>query len=162
MCGQQTALAQPRQALEVSAGYTFLRDVHADVDFPRGWYAAVGVRVAGPLWAIGHIDASFQTLSLEAGEVALSVHAGMVGVRAATRVGPFVEFGQVTLGPVRGRGAAFGTESTDTRLGIQPGAGLDYAFRRRLALRLEIDIRRIPSKDETEIRFGAGIVMAIR
>ena len=155
----RVAVAQTPKSLELSTGYMYLRDVRTDVDFPNGWTAAFAGKV-GPLWAVGQVDASYHTFPLLVSEAHLSVHALMVGGRFSARLGPFVEFGQILVGVVRGRGVVFGSESSDARLGLQPAVGLDYPLTRRLAVRAEFGGRLIKATEETEIRTAAGLVFA--
>ena len=163
-CVPRTASAQTPRSLELSGGYAFLRDPRTDLSFPRGWTAGVAVTINQWLSAVADVSGSHTTTPTIVEDLRFSVHAFMFGGRASTRAGPFVEFGQVLVGAVRGSGTAFGAASSSTRLGTQVGAGLDYPFSEKLAVRGEIDLRSIMGDAQggagtgREVRVVAGIV----
>jgi hypothetical protein len=160
-CPLSRALAETRPTYELSGGYVYLNDLRLGTTFPTGWMAGGAGRI-GPVWAAGQLDGSYQSYSLGIGDVHLSVHTLMGGPRISARVGPFVEFGQLLFGVVRGHGSAFGANSSTHHFGLQPGAGLDYPLNERLAARLELDGRLIPSTDQVEVRGAVALVYVFR
>jgi opacity protein-like surface antigen len=166
-CLPRTASAQASRSMELSAGYSFVRDPRTDLTFPRGWTAGAAVTINRWLSAVADVSGSRTTTPTIVEDLRFSVYAFMFGARASTRAGPFVEFGQVLVGAVRGSGTAFGVTTSNTRLGTQVGAGLDYPFSEKLAVRGEIDLRSIRGDDQggagtgREVRVVAAIVYRV-
>lgn len=149
---------------EIAGGYSRLRDARTDISFDRGWLLSISRRL-GPVAVVVETDRSSTALPLVVGEATLSVGSVMGGVRASARVGPFREFAQLLVGNVRARGVLFGQESSDARLGVQPGVGLDYPFRDRYAARLAVDGRFLDSPQgpwRVGVRIAALIAYSFR
>ena len=154
------ATAQDRPATELSAGYTYLRDIRTDVDFSKGWMVE-GSRRLGPAWAVVQFDRSIAALPLVIGDASVSVRAIMAGARVAGHIGRFREFLQLLAGDVRGRGVLFGNESAESRFAIQPGIGLDVPLMRTFGARLQFDDRLMRGNrrwTQVELRLLAAVV----
>jgi hypothetical protein len=125
---------------------------------PAGWDFAAARTVAGD-WLVAVADASgsYKSEPLFGGTLRLRSHGLLGGVRARTRIGPFVEFGQVLGGVVHNRGSVFGVVDSETRSAVQPGVGLDYPVGQRLSLRGELDARFTSIGHEW--RLGVGVVI---
>jgi hypothetical protein len=143
------AAQAPTGSTEWFAGYSYLRApgnsilaaTAGDDAFSVGWAAGADRRVWRAVSLVGEASGHYKSRTTLVDEVALSFHAFLGGPRASARIGRVTEFGQVLAGVVHGSGSAFGTTVTSTDLSVQPGGGLDYAFARRLAARLELDYR---------------------
>jgi opacity protein-like surface antigen len=133
--------AQAPASLEVSGGYSFVRDPRLDLDFPGGWTVGAAGKVNAWLSAVADVSGSRRTVSTLIGDLRFGLDALMLGTRASTRIGPFVEFGQILAGAVHSSGSAFGTTTSVTHFGWQVGGGLDYALKGKLSVRGEIDVR---------------------
>jgi outer membrane protein with beta-barrel domain len=159
--------AQIFTPLELSGGYSFVRDPRNDVSLPIGWMAGGGVTLNDWLSAVADVSGNHKTIAAFGSDVHISVHTAMAGVRGSVRVGRLMEFAQVLVGVVRGSGTAFGFTSTTNALGVQPGLGVDYPLNQRLAGRAQFDVRFIHSQPDGndpgyEYRFVAGIVYRLR
>jgi hypothetical protein len=161
------AAAQIFTPLELSGGYSFVRDPRNDTSLPIGWMAGGGVTLNDWLSAVADVSGNHKTISAFGSDVHISVHTAMGGVRGSVRVGRLTEFAQVLVGVVRGSGTAFGFTNTTNALGVQPGLGVDYPLNQKLAGRAQFDVRFIHSQPDGndpgyEYRFVAGIVYRLR
>jgi Outer membrane protein beta-barrel domain len=159
----RTAAAQTHRSVELSGGYAFVRDPTIDLSFPAGWSVGAAGTINDWLSAVADVSGSRASTPTIVEDLRFSVHAFMFGVRASARVGRFVEFGHVLVGPVHGSATAFGVTTTSTRVGTQVGAGLDYPLKQKLAVRGQIDWRWIRGDEqggdaEQQFRVVAGIV----
>ncbi len=167
----RTVLAQS-QSFEFFAGYSFLKDpshsvltaTARDDAMPLGW--ALGA--AWPLWRAVSIAADvsghYKHRTTFVDDVTLTYHTVAAGPRASARIGPFIEFAEVLAGAAIAHGAAFGTTVNTTALLLQGGGGLDYPMHSRLALRGEVDYRRIAGSDagrvpSNQLRIVAAVVV---
>jgi opacity protein-like surface antigen len=140
-CLSRAASAQTPAALEVSGGYSFVRDTRIDLDFPAGWTVGAAGKVNTWLSAVGDVSGSRTTTPTLIGDLGFSVHTFMLGARASARIGPFLEFAQILAGVVHSSGSALGTTTPVTHFGWQVGGGLDYPVTGKLSLRGEADFR---------------------
>ena len=150
---------------EVSGGYVYLNDSDNQIGLPAGWMAGGSWRLTDWLSAVGEGGSSARTTTFAA-DLRFRVGAVLGGARASASLGPFREFGQVLAGAVLSSAAGLGVTSTDTALGIQPGAGLDYPITPRVAARGEVDVRFIRSRSSGstpahEIRLLVGVVLKL-
>jgi hypothetical protein len=171
LAGARSVLAQP-PAFEWFAGYSYLKDpshsvltaTARDDGMPLGWAGGAAL----PLWRAVSIAADVsghykrQTTFFD--DVSLTYHALAAGPRASARIGPFVEFVEILAGVAIARGAAFGTTTHATALVLQGGGGLDYPIQGRLAIRGEIDYRRLTGSDSgrvpsNQLRIVAAMVV---
>ena len=151
----QAAAAQAARP-EVFGGYSYLYDpshaivqANADQNSLRvGWMAGAARPILNDWLAIvGDVSGHRKRRLTFDGDVTLSFQAYMGGVRAAARIGPFIEFAQLLAGVVRSSGSQFGIEVHDSGFALQPGGGLDYPFASRLAARIEFDYRTVDGTD---------------
>jgi hypothetical protein len=161
------AAAQSGRPLEISAGYSFVRDPKNDISLPSGWMVGAALPVSGWLSAVADVSGNRKTVSAFGSDLDFGVHAAMAGVRASARVGKLTEFAQVLAGVVRGSGTAFGFTSTSHALGLQPGFGVDCPLAPRLAARGELDVRFIHNQPDGnnagyEYRFVGALVYRVR
>jgi hypothetical protein len=164
-CLPRAVSTQAPPSLELSAGYSYLRDPRLDLNFPIGWAVGAAGRVNAWLSAVADVSGSRTTFPTIAGDLGFGLRAFMFGARASAKVGPFVEFGQILVGVVHASGTAFGTTSSTTHAGAQIGAGLDCPLKGRLSVRGEIDFRVIGAEQGAglgrEVRGLAGVVYRI-
>lgn len=165
------AFAQAR-AFEWFGGYSYLRDpshsvltaTARDDAMPLGWAAGA----AWPVWRAVSIaaDASghykHQTTFVD--DITLTYHTVAAGPRASARIGPFVEFAEILTGVGIAHGSAFGVSVNTTALLIQGGGGLDYPAGSRVALRGQLDYRRLTGSSDgrlpaNQFRVVAAIVV---
>jgi opacity protein-like surface antigen len=154
------ALAQDTPTVDVSGGYSFLRDQDVEENF-HGWLAAVAGNINPWLGIVGEVGGNYKTLQLFATEVSFSVHSFMFGPRISSRQNQSVTpFFQVLLGAARASGSVFGQSDSTTEFAIQPGGGADFWLRPNVGIRVGGDYRRIVADEGTnEFRFHAGIVL---
>ena len=166
------AAAAQAQSPEFFVGYSYLADPNHSVltatardnALPLGW--AVGM--AWPAWRAVSIAADvsghYKRQTTFVDDITLTYHALAAGPRAAATIGPFSEFVQVLIGAAIGRGSAFGVTVSTTTVLLQGGGGLDYPVTPHLALRGELDYRRLTGSDSgrlpsNQVRVVAAIVI---
>jgi hypothetical protein len=164
------ALAQeheaiPVPAVELSAGYTFMRDFQdgptsGHVDYPAGWYIAgaynvnrwFGVVLESTRSYRNDLDYSFQDVSTSED---LRVETYLAGGRFFRQYGRLVPFVQVSAGAahLRDRETVSGAYQyqgtrTATRFALQPGAGFTVYLTDRVGVRFSGDYRTIIDFEE--------------
>jgi hypothetical protein len=159
------ARAQTWTPREISGGYVYVNDSDNQIGLPAGWMAGGSWRLTDWLSAVGEGGSSARTTTFVS-DLRFRVGTVMGGARASASLGPFREFGQVLAGAVLSSATGLGVTSTDTALGIQPGAGLDYPITPRVAARGEVDVRFIRSRSSGstpahEIRLLVGVVLKL-
>jgi hypothetical protein len=160
------AAAQPR-GVEIAGGYTFVHDAKNDISLPAGWIAGAAIAITSWLAAAADASGSYKTENAFGAELRFSTHAIVGGGRVHAKLGRATEFAQLLAGIVRGSGTGFGFTDTTNAFVVQPGVGLDYPLRDRLAARGQLDVRFIrnqPKGNEAgyEYRFSAAVVYRIR
>lgn len=167
------ASAQARDRTEWFAGYSYLLDpgnavlavTAGDNAFPLGWIAGGARPIASWMAAAGEISGHYKHKTTFDDDVSLSFHAFMAGPRVHARLGPITEFAQLLAGAAHARGSAFGVTVSSTALSLQPGGGIDYQLRPRLAARLELDYRWIRGAGEGRAhasQFRAAAILVVR
>jgi hypothetical protein len=159
------ASARPASAQTVSrwdlfGAYAYVRDYTEELDLPAGWTAGGSTRLNRWLSIAAEAGGSHKTVPLIGGDVRISQYSVMAGARASLAVGRLVEFAQIVVGPVHARGNAFDIETRDTHVAGQAGIGLDLALNQQLAVRVQFDLRALPTSHQ--FRTIAGIVYASR
>jgi hypothetical protein len=154
------AAAQPSARWQLFAGYATLTDAIDQLTFPAGWTVSTAWHLREWLSAVGDVDGQYKTIPVIDSNVRLTSHSVTGGLRAAARVGPFIEFGQLLAGVAQATGTLFGSTETIRRSVVQPGVGLDYPLRGRWAVRGELDIRLIATGHE--LRVSTGVVRVFR
>jgi hypothetical protein len=158
------ATAQP--PIEVSGGYALARDPRDEVTLSPGWIAGTAFGLGHAISAVADVSGQYKTIALIGTDARLSLYAVLGGLRAAAKIGPFVEFGQLLTGVLRATGSAAGSSTTRHSLTLQPGVGLDYPVTERWAARAQIDFRLIASQPDaangaTQWRFAAAVVYRV-
>jgi len=166
-----SAQAIPRPSIELYGGYSYLRDpgnsvlaaTAGDDSFRIGWAAGAARPVWRAIAAVGEASGHYKTRTTFDDDVRLSFHAFLGGPRASMTVGPVIEFVQILAGAVHSRGSAFGVTAATTDLSLQPGGGVDYPLRSRVAARLQLDYRWIKGDGDrhaaSQFRAVAAIVL---
>jgi len=150
--------------VEISGGYSFLRDLKTDLDLPQGWTAGAAWRVS-PVWLFAQYDEHRHDIPFVVGSADLRVRGLMAGGRMSAGLGPFREFLQVGVGSVSARGEIFGIASTASGFGVEISVGLDYPLSSRATARLlfaDRVIRNDGAWSETHLRLAAALVWFIR
>lgn len=162
--------AMPIPLVEVSAGYTFMRDLAgSDTNFPAGWVFSAALNTSTWLGLVGEVTGSYKndlnftfpsdtstytTLSQD-----LSVYTYMAGPRFFKKTGRVVPFAQVLAGVATMRDAVKFTpdisglgehSSSRTDFAFQPGGGLTIFLSENVGVRLAGDFRCIVDFDEDE------------
>lgn len=163
-----TTAAAQAQSPECFFGYSYLADPNHSVltatardnSLPLGW--AVGV--AWPAWRAVSIAADvsghYKRQTTFVDDITLTYHTLAAGPRAAAKIGPFTEFVEVLVGAAIGRGSAFGVTVSTTTVLLQGGGGLDYPVTPRLAVRGELDYRRLTGSDSGRLPSNQARVVA--
>ena len=168
------ATAQP--LYEISGGYSFMRDVTIEENFPAGWYFSAAVNPLDWFGLVGEVTGAYKTTDENfLAELKMQGHTFMGGPRFFRRFGRITPYGQVLVGAARGRveatpspelaplvGSASVTESS-TEFAFQPGGGISVYLNDHVGVRLSMDYRRIvfdnDEEDNSEFRVLSGIVI---
>jgi opacity protein-like surface antigen len=154
------AVAQGQPATTISGGYGWLREAgiggNPSVTYNKGWVVSVAQRVtAGRLAIAGEAGGQYRTTSAIETH---SLYGFLGGLRFGLTRGSHVStFAQVLAGVEKFSSPGF----SEAGFAFQPGAGLDLAFHKRVALRVQGDFRMAHEEGVTfkEARFTAGIVV---
>jgi hypothetical protein len=144
------------EGLEVSGGFSILRETQDQVTFPAGWIVGAAHPIGAWLSVLGEIDGQRKAIPSIGSDIVLSSHAFTVGARASTRIGRVTEFAQLCGGLFRADGDAFGSRSTSMSFALQPGLGIEYPAQRTWAFRTEVDVRWIHTGQQ--VRGVASVV----
>lgn len=165
--------ALPVPAVEVSAGYAFMRDTTMEENFPAGWYFAAGTNLNRWFGLTGEVTGAHKTFNEEPFfRLKANLYTFMGGPRFFVKRGRFMPFAQVLAGAAHlrskvtlpGQGISDMREN-DTEFALQPGGGLGILLTRNVGLRTAVDYRRIMffedgEEDNSEVRVLAGVVFA--
>ena len=136
LCLSLPALAQQTPAVEVSGGYSFVRDQEVEENF-QGWLASVAGNFNQWFGIAGEVGGNYKTVQVLGTDVDLSLHSFLAGPRFSARQTQNVTpFGQILLGAVRGSGSVLGEGETATDFALQPGGGVDFRLRPRFGIRV--------------------------
>ena len=166
----------PVPAVELSGGYTFLRDgVKDGMNFPVGWYASTAVNLNRWFGLAGEVTGSYKNnVNVGVEEFNVSPNASeytfMGGPRFAGKAGRVMPFGQFLAGAAHMRATAdMPTELpghftvSDTQFAFQPGGGVNVLLTNSLGLHFAGDYRCIVdfSADGNtygnQLRFATGL-----
>jgi len=167
MLGAFPRPARAQTPIETSGGYSVAHDPRDAVTLPAGWMAGAAIGLTPALSVVGDVSGQYKTVALLSTDARLSVHTVMGGLRASARLGRLTEFGQIVAGAVRTSGSAFGSTTTGTSVGVQPGVGIDYPVTSRLSARAEFDVRLVRHQSDAtngghQFRFVAGVAYRVR
>jgi hypothetical protein len=155
------AYAQETPAMDVAAGYAFLRDQDLEDNF-HGWLAAVAGNVTPTIGIVGEVGGNYTTVQVLGTDISFSVHSFLGGPRFSIRQNPGVTpFFHFLAGAVRGSASVVGQSESSTEFAIQPGGGVDFWLRPNVGLRAGADYRRILEDAGTnEFRIQVGLVFS--
>ncbi len=125
--------AQTRSRLEVSGGYSFMRDPVSDLSFPGGWTVGATTDVNSWLAGVAEVSDSRKTNQTIVGDIVVELLSVTFGARASVHVGPFVEFAQLLGGVVHARSQVLGADASETHGSVEAGGGLEYPLGRRFS-----------------------------
>jgi opacity protein-like surface antigen len=151
---------------ELSIGYAFMRDDELKENFPLGWVASAAGNVSDVLGIVGELGGSYKTVTDAGGDVKLSVHTFMAGVRLTAPGSDSARlFLQVLAGAARAGASIADTSASNTNFAVQPGIGVDFKVGEKMFLRLGGDYRRISGESggssTNEFRGHVGLVFGL-
>jgi hypothetical protein len=164
VCLSVPAFAQgPR--VEISGGYSFLRDQDVEKNF-HGWVGSVAGNYNKWFGTEAEIGGNYKTTQLGGTDVDLSVHSFLGGPRFTVRTHEGLElipFAHFLIGSVRSNASVLGASASTWDFALQPGGGIDYWFRPKMAVRVGGDYRRIfyQGAGANEFGFNVGIVLGL-
>jgi opacity protein-like surface antigen len=169
----RTAAAQDDPAkVEIGGGWQYqslrINDDESWEHFKYGWWADGAFHLTGMFSAVAQVSGMYKTLVEQEGEIDISVHPYLGGVRVTSRRNPKAAiFGQFLVGAATLK-ASFGSDDeSQTMFAYQVGGGANVAISGRLAARVGGDYLRImPSGDDGPLvsealhgfRLSAGLV----
>lgn len=162
----------PVPLVEVSAGYAFMRDTTVEENFPAGWYFSAATNVNNWFGIAGEVTGAHKKFVDEPGlTVKANLYTFMGGPRFFVKRGRVVPFAQFLAGAVQLKSKASLTfpglstteRDTETEFAIQPGGGVTVLLTENVAVRGQLDYRRIMIDedgvdDTNEFRCMAGFV----
>jgi hypothetical protein len=155
------------QGFEFAAGYAYLSVDELPDPLPVGWMVSASGRLASWLWLVGEINGNYKTYSAAGGDLSISEHTYLGGVRVSgpitAPVSPFVQF---LIGAAHGS-ADIGVPSVSlsvsgTKTAAQLGGGVDFNVSPNFAFRGELDLRGIDTDGDVsgrQWRFVGAIVI---
>jgi opacity protein-like surface antigen len=168
-----TATAQP--LVEMSGGYSFMRDVTIEENFPAGWYFSTALNPVDWFGMVGELTGTYKSLAEDFVPIEMKVqgYTFMGGPRFFRRFGRITPYGQFLLGGAHLRAKLEATSpefdafldsatETDTQFAYQPGGGISVYLNDHVGVRLSMDYRRIvfgDEEDNSEFRVLTGIVI---
>lgn len=156
------AAAQGQPATTISGAYGWLRESgiggNPSVSYNKGWVVSVAQRVTADRLAIaGEAGGQYRTTSAIETH---SLYGFLGGLRfGLTRGSRLSTFAQVLAGVERFSSPGF----SEAGFAFQPGAGLDVALHKRVAVRVQGDFRMAHEEGVTfhEVRVAVGIVVGV-
>jgi opacity protein-like surface antigen len=167
-------LAQDQPAADIGGGYSLVRDYRVKENLPLGWFASGAYNITDWLAAVGEIGGSNKSYDFTVDSDTFStntrLHTFLGGARHSRRLKGTTPFGQVLVGVARETGGVTifrpSIATSQTKLALQPGGGIDIPVTDRISARLAADYRRIfarrentDQKDNNEVRFAVGLVV---
>ena len=169
----RTAAAQDDPAkVELGGGWQYqslrINDDESWEHFKYAWWADANIHLKGFWSVVAQVQGDYKTLVEQEGEIDISLHPYLFGVRATSRRNPRTAiFGQFLVGAATLK-ASFGSDDeSQTMFAYQGGGGVNIGISGRLAARVQGDYLRItPSGDDGPLlsealhgfRLSAGIV----
>ena len=158
--------------VEISGGYSFMRDQDRSETFPVGWVASVVGNINGWIGAASEVGGShrvcrdcqrgpFTSDTFRGTDRNLRVFTFMAGPRFASRaMSRVTPFAQVLLGGSHISGGVQFDGALTTGFTYQPGAGVDVYLTPNLGLRLQGDYRVVRTEGHSgkASRVLAGVV----
>jgi len=158
------AAAQGKARPDVAISWALI--AAEDLTIPVGWLGAVSVPLGKNMAVVGEFGANYKTMTEFGVDVNVSEQAFLGGVKvqgSSPKVRPFI---QSLFGGARYSGGAdagdFNVGVSQTNFAIQTGGGVDVFFSKKVALRIQGDVRFVTGSDasSTEFRFAAGVAFA--
>jgi opacity protein-like surface antigen len=169
----QEGAATPQPLVEISGGYSFMRDVTIEENFPAGWYFSTAVNPLDWFGLVGEVSGAHKTIVENSFlELKTQGYTFMGGPRFFRRFGHVTPYAQFLLGAAHGRveatlasglEPAVGSTESSTEFAFQPGGGVSVYLNDHVGIRLSMDYRRIvfdnDEEDNSEFRMLTGIVI---
>ena len=157
--------------VEISGGYSFMRDFTIEENFPMGWYFSTAVNPANYFGLVGEVSGTNKKVTENPlVELRVQGYTFMAGPRVFRRFGNITPYGQILVGGAYGRaeatalrGSMPSVADSSTEFAFQPGGGLSVYLNDRVGVRLALDYRRIvfdnEEADNSEFRVLSGVVI---
>jgi len=142
---------------QIAAGYSYLRVISADIDYPSGWFASGTWNVTDVLGISGEVGGSSRSSQVPGLPALNSNEYNVMGGLRVGRRSPIAPFAQALIGLVRFTNS-FNVSESD--FGMQFGGGLDLKLYGPFGARVEADYRSITIGGccTNQFRFATGIV----
>jgi hypothetical protein len=156
------AFGQEFPAVEVSGGYTLLKDNEL-MKHGSGWYASAGFNFDRWTGVIVDVGGNYSNVSVLGRNVDLSIKSYMMGpqfsIRNETKATPFV---QILIGGTT-RSITHVGDTDDKDLAMQLGGGMDWRFRPKVGLRIGGHYRHIFANNlpSNGFRLETGLVFTL-
>jgi opacity protein-like surface antigen len=160
----------PVPLIEVSAGYTFMRDTTLEDEYPAGWYLSGGANLNQWFGLFAEATGSYRSEETTYSAAALRlkekarVYTVMAGPRFFHKQGRIAPFGQVLVGVehrrleqterwMDGTRGDYTWHSPDsTTFAIQPGGGVTVYLTETVGVRATLDYRAVIDVDDDDVR----------
>ena len=166
-----TTLHAQTPRAELSAGYSFMRDVERDEDFPYGWVVSAIGNINGWMGVTTELSGAYRTCDacrrgpfdsqrLSGTDLDIHVYTFMAGPRLAARAFSTVTpFAQMLVGGSHVGGGIQWDGALNTGLTFQPGGGVDITMTRAVGVRLQADYRviRTQGRHNKQTRVVGGL-----
>jgi opacity protein-like surface antigen len=166
-----TATSQP--LVEISGGYSFMRDFTIEENFPAGWYFSTALNPLDWFGLVGEVTGAHKTIEENSLlELKTQGYTFMGGPRFFRRFSHVTPYAQFLVGGAHGRAEAtllsglepvVGSTSESTEFAFQPGGGVSVYLNDHVGVRLSMDYRRIvfdnDEEDNSEFRMLTGLVI---
>ena len=132
--------------VELSGGYQLitLEPGHDTQTLRTGWYLDVAGNLSRMFAVVGEVGGNYRSKDLLGGELRLSVHEFMGGIRASSRAKTaVVPFGHALAGAVRANLSSQGDGVSVTKFALQFGGGVNLTLTPRIGIRVGADYLRI-------------------
>lgn len=154
-------------AAETAVSWSLLRHSQDGVSLTSslGWNVSAVGNVTPWLGVVGDVGGNYKNLdSLTGGIVeGVNIHTFLSGPRFSGRFSRehVVPFGQFLGGLALANGTVFGVSDTSSYFTIQPGGGVDIALSDSVAVRFQVDYRKVFGDigGANQFRFAPGIVI---
>lgn len=154
--------------VEISGGYTFLRDTSIEHDYPRGWYGSVAWNMNQWLGLVAEANGSYMSEDTTFDTMAMTVsdrdrlYSFMGGTRFFHKTGRVAPFAQVLVGVAHrrfqqtqtsmGQGGPIGSHTwsapSTSAFALQPGAGVTVYLTEHVGVRASGDYRWMTDEDD--------------
>jgi len=156
------ALAQETPVLDISGGYSFVRDQEAEESF-HGWIASGAWNLNRWLGIAGEVGGNYKAIQVLGADIDLSMYSFFAGPRFSWRqAGNVTPSAHLLVGAVRGSGVVLGAKRSELEFALQPGGAVDFWLGENAGLRVGGNYRRVLPEGETINQFQFHVGLALR